>query len=42
MSFNEAEPIETARERVALIKVRNLAEPIEKAWAWAQDHLKKA
>ena len=33
MSFDEAEPIETARERVALIKIRNLAEPIEKAWA---------
>ena len=31
MSFDEAEPIEIARERVALIKVRNLAEPIEKA-----------
>ena len=42
MSFDEAEPAETARERVALIKVRNLIEPIEKAWAWAQDRLRKA
>ena len=29
--FNETEPIRTARERVALIKIRNLAEPIKKA-----------
>ena len=42
MSFDEAEPMKTVRERVALIKARNLAEPIEKAWAWAQDRLKKA
>ena len=41
MSFDEAEPAETAKERVALIKVRNLAESMEKAWAWAQDRLKK-
>ena len=33
MSFDEAEPAKTARERVALAKARNLAEPMEKAWA---------
>ena len=31
ISFDEAEPTEIARESVALIKIRNLAEPIEKA-----------
>jgi hypothetical protein len=42
MSFDEAELAETARERVALTTARNLAEPMEKAWAWAQDRLQKA
>jgi hypothetical protein len=31
MSFDEAEPAKTVRERVALAKIKNLAEPIEKA-----------
>jgi hypothetical protein len=33
MSFDKAEPIETARERVALAKIRNLVKLIEKTWA---------
>jgi hypothetical protein len=33
MSFDEIEPAETARERVALAKARNLAKLIEKTWA---------
>jgi hypothetical protein len=31
MSFDEAEPVKTVRERVALVKTKNLAELIEKA-----------
>ena len=41
ISFDEAKPAKTARERVVLARARNLAKPIEKAWAWAQDRLKK-
>jgi hypothetical protein len=33
MSFDKAEPVKTVRERVALVKAKNLAELIEKAWA---------
>jgi hypothetical protein len=30
MSFDEAEPVEIVRERVALMKIRNLVKLIEK------------
>jgi hypothetical protein len=32
MSFDEVEPTEIARERVTLIKIRNLVKLIKKVW----------